>query len=408
MPTKGGGLLKTILFDMDGVLVQTERMHFTALNTVLEQAVGRTMDWGYYAQFVGSTNAHTWHALARDFCLDGQLGELQAAYAQEKMRILDRDGHQPVAGAPELVRALWRRGYGMAVASSSPMEEITAAMQALGLTACFREMVSGEMAAHPKPAPDIFRLTAECLGVSPADCVVIEDSANGVRAAKAAGMACIGFRNPDSGTQDLSPADLVLDALCDVLHEIDGLPQLQTDRLSLRPFHQDDAQALYALCSDPELCVMTDWGPHTSIQESEKALREVFLGTDTWAVVRRLDGRLIGAVGLGRDPKRDNPAARMLGYWLGRPYWGLGYMTEAAQAVRAYAFEEMGIQLLSAYYFSANTRSQRVLEKLGMRYEGRLRAGGRTWDGQICDDVCLCQTRAEYIQDREDAAGGNL
>ena len=68
----------------------------------------------------------------------------------------------------------------------------------------------------------------------------------------------------------------------------------------------------------------------------------------------------------------------------------------------------MGIQLLSAYYFSANTRSQRVLEKLGMRYEGRLRAGGRTWDGQICDDVCLCQTRAEYIQDREDAAGGNL
>ena len=111
---------------------------------------------------------------------------------------------------------------------------------------------------------------------------------------------------------------------------------------------------------------------------------------------------------MGRDPKRDNPAARMLGYWLGRPYWGLGYMTEAAQAVRAYAFEEMGIQLLSAYYFSANTRSQRVLEKLGMRYEGRLRAGGRTWDGQICDDVCLCQTRAEYIQDREDAAGGNL
>ena len=68
----------------------------------------------------------------------------------------------------------------------------------------------------------------------------------------------------------------------------------------------------------------------------------------------------------------------------------------------------MGIQLLSAYYCSANTRSQRVLEQLGMRYEGRLREGGRTWDGQICDDVCLCQTRAEYIQDREDAAGGNL
>ena len=110
------------------------------------------------------------------------------------------------------------------------------------------------------------------------------------------------------------------------------------------------ASALYELCSDPEVSRLTDWKPHESVQESEDVLRTVFMGTDTWAIVRGFDRRLIGAIGLMADPKRDNPNARMLGYWLGTPYWGLGYATEAAKVVCAEAFEEMGVQLISAYY----------------------------------------------------------
>lgn len=134
-------------------------------------------------------------------------------------------------------------------------------------------------------------------------------------------------------------------------------------------------------------------------------LRTFFMGTDTWAIVRGFDRRLIGAIGLMADPKRDNPNARMLGYWLGTPYWGLGYATEAAKVVCAEAFEEMGIQLISTYYYADNTRSQSVLEKLGMRYEGRLRAASRTWDGRIFDEVCLSKSRTEYLQDCADAQG---
>lgn len=397
--------MKTILFDMDGVLIASERMHYEAVNLVLERVVGRTMDWGYYAQFVGSNGNYFWSTLERDFALTGQVETLKTAYAQQKQAFLDERGHEPVAGAVQLVHALARRGYRMAVASSSPQSEIEDAMQALGLRGCFAALVSGAQMEHPKPAPDVFLHTAERLGVSPADCIVIEDSANGVRAAKAAGMTCIALYNPDSGNQDLSAADVRIDALGDALRLIDGAQILETDRLCLRPFTPDDAPAFHALCCDPEVTRLADWKAPDSAQEAAQVLREVFLENDTWAVTRKFDGRLIGAVGLTADPKRENPSARMLGYWLGSEYWGLGYMTEAARAVQAYVFTEMGLTLLSAYCFPENMRSRRVLEKLGMRYEGRQRAACRRWDGRIFDDVCLAQTCEEYAQDCADQGG---
>lgn len=212
---EGNDLVKTILFDMDGVLVATERMHYEALNDVLAQAIGRTMDWEYYAMFVGSTNAFMWSTLEKDFALGGTSPALHEAYTRRKQQVLARDGYTPVEGAPELVRALAKQGHRMAVASSSPMCDIQAAMQELGIIDCFEALVSGETVEHPKPAPDVFYKAAACVHSAPADCVVIEDSANGVRAAKAAGMTCIGLRNPDSGNQDLSLADYIVDTLWD-------------------------------------------------------------------------------------------------------------------------------------------------------------------------------------------------
>lgn len=223
--------MKTILFDMDGVLVATERMHYEALNTVLAEAVGRTMDWAYYAMFVGSTNAFMWARLEKDFALGGTSPALHEAYTRRKQEILARDGYTPVEGAPQLVRTLAQQGYRLAVASSSPMCDIEAAMQELGIIDCFEVLVSGETVAHPKPAPDVFYEAAARMHTEPKNCVVIEDSANGVRAAKAAGMTCIALRNPDSGNQDLSPADYIVDALCDAKHWIDTVSgAVETER----------------------------------------------------------------------------------------------------------------------------------------------------------------------------------
>jgi beta-phosphoglucomutase-like phosphatase (HAD superfamily) len=84
-------------------------------------------------------------------------------------------------------------------------------MNRTGLGALFDRVISGGSVKNGKPAPDIFLKAAGLLGVEPADCVVIEDSRNGVIAAKSAGMKCVGYKNPNSGVQDLSCSDLVVD-----------------------------------------------------------------------------------------------------------------------------------------------------------------------------------------------------
>ena len=105
-----------------------------------------------------------------------------------------------------MLRSFKEAGYTMAVASSSPYENIVKTTKELGIHEYFDQLVSGESVEHPKPAPDVFLKAAKALGTAPEECLVVEDSCHGVHAAKNAGMPSIGFINPDSGDQDLSCA----------------------------------------------------------------------------------------------------------------------------------------------------------------------------------------------------------
>ena len=96
-----------------------------------------------------------------------------------------------------------------------------------------------------------------------------------------------------------------------------------------------------------------------------------------FAVTLRESGELVGAVGLGLA--RDHARAE-LGYWIGVPYWGRGYATEAARAVVTYAFGELGLNRVFAFHFTNNPASGRVLQKIGMRHEGTRRAHTRKGD----------------------------
>ena len=87
-------------------------------------------------------------------------------------------------------------------------------------TNCYTVIVSGEQVENPKPAPDTFLAVSEKLGIAPEECVVIEDSENGSRAARAAGMYCLGFDNPNSGNQDLSAADEIFYPFTELLKRI--------------------------------------------------------------------------------------------------------------------------------------------------------------------------------------------
>ena len=135
------------------------------------------------------------------------------------------------------------------------------------------------------------------------------------------------------------------------------MKQLETKRLILTPWREEDAEALYALASDPDIGPRCGWKPHESVEESRQVIREVFSAPEMYAILSRESGALLGAIGL-KPPEEafpDLPVIRQreLGYWLGRPYWGRGIMPEA----------------IWCGHYVWNDQSRRVIEKCGFQYQ---------------------------------------
>ncbi len=163
---------------------------------------------------------------------------------------------------------------------------------------------------------------------------------------------------------------------------------LETTRLRLRPFREDDVQAIYDYSAAPEVGLNAGWKPHESLTDSYDVLHLMFLEQPTvWAIERREDGRLMGSIGLIADSTRQYGSARAVGYAVGTAYWGRGYMTEALRAVIEYGFEKMSLDLISATCYPDNARSRRVLEKCGFTYEGRLHRAELLFNGEARDHL---------------------
>lgn len=201
---------RNILFDMDGVLINTEPMHYEIWKQVLKEE-GIDIDYEHYKGCIGSTKAFLYNLIYESYGVDiSNKKEIPERFSRLKEEMLQKDGIPRINGAVETVRYLYEKGCNMAVASSSSQELIERQMKGLEIQNCFKVLFSAENVKNPKPAPDVFLKAAEILGAKPEECVVVEDSFNGSRAAKAAGMTCIGFKNPDSGEQDLSCADRII------------------------------------------------------------------------------------------------------------------------------------------------------------------------------------------------------
>ena len=172
---------------------------------------------------------------------------------------------------------------------------------------------------------------------------------------------------------------------------------LETVRLLIRPFQEEDADAFFACCQNPNLGNNAGWAPHKTIEESREILQNVFIGQENiWAMILKDAQQLIGSIGIVPDPKRENPQVRMLGYWLDEAHWGKGYMAEAVQAILNYGFNELQLSLITANCYPHNKRSQQVLERNGFIYEGVLHQAELTYNGNIFDHLCyylpnICQ-----------------
>ena len=146
---------------------------------------------------------------------------------------------------------------------------------------------------------------------------------------------------------------------------------IETKRLILRKWTGEDAESLFEYAKNPNVGPIAGWPPHKSVEESRKIIADVLSGAECYAICEKGNDKAIGSVELllnGRTDMTDRDDECELGYWLGEPFWGKGYMPEAADALLKRGFEELGMTGIWCGYYEGNLKSKRVQEKLGFRY----------------------------------------
>ena len=146
---------------------------------------------------------------------------------------------------------------------------------------------------------------------------------------------------------------------------------LKTPRLILRRWQETDAESLYEYAKNPNVGPIAGWPPHKDLEESLNIIRTVFGGAECYAICLKEDNRAIGAIELklnGTTDMTDRDDECELGYWIGQPFWGNGYMPEAAKELLRHGFEDLDMKTIWCGYYEGNSKSKRVQEKVGFLY----------------------------------------
>jgi HAD superfamily hydrolase (TIGR01509 family) len=209
------GRFDAVIFDMDGVLVDSEPMHAETAHEVLAP-YGVTFGAEDSARYFGFTDVEMFRDLIARHRLSVDADELVRRRTELLVKRTWEDP-RPMDGVPDVLHAIRGLGCRLALASSSGPEGIAATLDALAVCVLFDVIVSGLTLGRGKPAPDIFLVTARRLGLAPARCLVVEDSRNGLLAAKAAGMACASVPCDSTRNEDFHEADHRLRTLRELL-----------------------------------------------------------------------------------------------------------------------------------------------------------------------------------------------
>ena len=202
--------IEAVIWDMDGVIADTAPYHFRAWQEIFGKRG---------VKFTAEDFRHCF-GIRNDTIIRKTLGE---QIAQDEIEVITREKEEgfrriigqkirPLPGAVELLQSLKQNGVKMALASSTPIENIRLITGSLGIANCFQAIVTGHEVTEGKPSPQVFLLAAQRLGVEPENCVVVEDAVAGVTAAKRAGMHCLAITNTHP-RQSLKQADLIVDTL---------------------------------------------------------------------------------------------------------------------------------------------------------------------------------------------------
>lgn len=204
-------MIKAVIFDMDGVLIDSQPIHYKGDIEVLKY-YGVEVDLEAVKPYTGMSNPDRWPKYKEAYRLPQTVDEIINTQVRVIMELFEKEDLQPVDGLMKLLEMLKAHRIKMAVASSSSLDLIRLVLKKIRAEAYFDEIISGEEVAVGKPAPDIFIRAAEKLQTTKEECIVIEDSSNGVNAACNAGIKCVAYINPTTGPQDLSRADVAIDS----------------------------------------------------------------------------------------------------------------------------------------------------------------------------------------------------
>ncbi len=206
--------IDTVIFDMDGVIIDSEPIH-KKLERALFDELNIPVSSEEHNTFVGRSSRNIFTYLKEKYHLTPSAEEMLELSVKYYSDYLKSTPHLPaIPGALDLVHAFDEAGCQLAVASSAVLKHIHFVIDHFDLKKVFSHLISGDELEHSKPHPEIFLKAAHLMNAPPTSCLVIEDAANGVQAAKAAGMYSIGYQNSEH--QKLGKADLVL-------HSFEGL-----------------------------------------------------------------------------------------------------------------------------------------------------------------------------------------
>jgi beta-phosphoglucomutase len=202
-----------VIFDMDGVLVDSYQAHFVSWTRLYDELGGSYSETDFAADFGRTSRDILRRRFGEDFPLTEirKLDERKEALFREELQ----DSFPTMQGAVELIDALAADGFLMAVGSSGPPENIALCLEKLGRGEKFAAVVTGADVSRGKPDPQVFELAASRLGVPAESCAVVEDAVHGIEAANRAGMLSVGL----TGTVErerLASAALVVDSLADL------------------------------------------------------------------------------------------------------------------------------------------------------------------------------------------------
>ncbi|CEN34771.1 HAD family hydrolase [Capnocytophaga cynodegmi] len=207
---------KYFIFDMDGVLVDSEPMHCQIIYEVFQQLEIQFPKSYIEETLTGMSAIPMWKKIKEDALLSKSAEELlqfHRTYFYERFEEIEVT---EVEGVKNVIQKLKNHGFSLALASSSSRKLIDYFTKKIHISHFFDVIMSGDDVKFSKPFPEIFTKVAQWYQADSKNFWVLEDSKNGVQAAKSAGMNCIGFKNPNSGNQDLSKSDLLIHSMNDI------------------------------------------------------------------------------------------------------------------------------------------------------------------------------------------------